>query len=79
MIVYSLYALALCAGARGFVTAYRLSMIGFVLVLGYGGVILHLRRRGDLTLYRGRASWIGAIVINGFGVAVNLAAALGCR
>ena len=73
--VFALYALTLWSGHAGFDTAYRAAMLCFVLVLGAGGVLAHLRR-GPTQAYRSAVAWVAAILINGMGVVLNMAGAL---
>ncbi|CAJ0819257.1 hypothetical protein [Ralstonia flaminis] len=73
--VFALYALALWSGHAGFDTAYRAAMLCFVLVLGAGGVLAHLRR-GPTQAYRSVVAWMAAILTNGMGVVLNVAGAL---
>lgn len=73
--VFALYALALWVGHAGFDTAYRAAMLFFVLVLGAGGVLAHLRR-GPTQAYQSVAAWAAAILINGTGVVLNVAGAM---
>lgn len=73
--VFALYALALWVGHTGFDTAYRAAMLCFVLVLGAGGVLAHLRR-GPTQVYQSVVAWAAAIFINGAGVVLNVAGAL---
>jgi hypothetical protein len=58
-------------------TLSRVLMGASVVLLGYGGVITHLLNIGHLDLYQSVWTWAGAIGINGVGLALNLAAALG--
>ena len=73
----SLYGLFLAAGLMKNLSLYRLLMGASVVLLGYSGVITHLLNFGQLELYQSVWTWAGAIGINGCGVALNLAAALG--
>ena len=73
--VFALYALALWVGHAGFDAAYRAAMLCFVLVLGAGGVLAHLRR-GPTQAYQSVAAWAAAILINGTGVVLNVAGAM---
>ena len=73
----ALYGLFLSAGLMKNLTLYRLLMGASVVLLGYGGVITHLLNIGHIELYQSVWTWAGAIGINGFGLALNLAAALG--
>jgi hypothetical protein len=69
--IFVLYAAALVLGAFGFTTGYRVAIAVFVVLLGYGGVVVHLRR-GPTDFYRGKTAWVCAIAINGIGFALNL-------
>jgi hypothetical protein len=51
--IFVLYATALVLGAFGFTTGYRIAIAVFVVLLGYGGVVVHLRR-GPTDFYRGK-------------------------
>jgi len=73
----ALYGLFLSAGLMKNLTLYRVLMGASVVLLGCGGVIAHLLHIGHLELYQSVWTWAGAIGINGFGLALNLAAALG--
>jgi len=73
----ALYGLFLSAGLMKRLTLYRVLMGASVVLLGYGGVITHLLNIGHLELYQSVWTWAGAIGINGFGLAFNLAAAFG--
>jgi hypothetical protein len=48
-----------------------------VILFGYGGVIVHLLNANQLELYQSVWTWTAAIVINGFGLLLNLTAAIG--
>ena len=73
----SLYGLFLATGLMKNLGLYRVLMGASVVLLGYGGVITHLLNIGQLELYQSVWTWAGAIAINGFGLALNLAATLG--
>ena len=73
----SLYGLFLAAGLMKNPGLYRLLMGVSVVLLGYGGVITHLLNFGQLELYQSAWTWAAAIGINGFGLALNLAAVSG--
>jgi len=73
----ALYGLFLSAGLMKNPTLYRVLMGTSVVLLGYGGVITHLLNIGHLELYQSVWTWAGAIGVNGFGLALNLAAAFG--
>ena len=72
-----LYGLFVTTGLMKNLILYRLLMGVSVVLLGYGGVITHLLNTGHMELYQSVWTWVGAIGINGFGLALNLAAALG--
>jgi uncharacterized membrane protein len=63
-------------GARGQHLAYVLANTALMLLLGFAGVVDHLRRlwSGGLDQYSSTWAWASAIAINGFGVAVGLTA-----
>ena len=73
----SLYGLFLSAGLTRRLTLCRVLMAVAIVVLGYGGVLTDLLNFGHLELYQSVWTWAGAIAVNGFGLALNLAAALG--
>lgn len=73
--VFALYALALWLGHAGHDVVYRVAMLLFVVVLGAGGVLAHLRR-GMTQAYRSALAWAMAILINLAGVMLNVAGAL---
>jgi hypothetical protein len=73
----ALYGLFLSAGLMKSLILYRVLMAVAVVLLGYGGVITHLLNIGHLELYQSVWTWAGAIAINGFGLVLNLVAALG--
>ena len=73
----SLYGLFLAAGLMKNLSLYRVLMGASVVLLGYGGVITHLLNTGQMELYQSAWTWTAAIGINGIGLALNLAAALG--
>ncbi len=73
----SIYALCMSTGLLKNLKPYRVLMGVMVLSLGYGGVIIHLLNFGQMELYQSIYTWIGAICINCFGLALNLIAALG--
>ncbi|HXH85960.1 MAG TPA: hypothetical protein VNI35_03995 [Nitrospira sp.] len=73
----ALYGLFLSAGLMKNLTLYRVLMGVCVALMGYGGVVVHLLNIGHLDLYQSVFTWAGAIGINGCGLLLNLAAALG--
>jgi len=73
----ALYGLFLSAGLMKSLTLYRMLMGASVILLGYGGVVVHLLNIGHLDLYQSVWTWAGAIGINTFGLLLNLMAALG--
>ena len=73
----ALYGLFLSAGLMKSPTLYRILMAASVILFGYGGVIVHLLNIGHLELYQSVWTWAGAVGINSFGLALNLAAACG--
>ena len=73
----ALYGLFLSAGLMRNLSLYRVLMGIAVVLLGYGGIIVHLLNIGHLELYQSVLTWIGAISINAFGLVLNLMASLG--
>lgn len=73
----ALYGLFLSAGLMKSLTLYRVLMGVSVVLLGYGGVIVHLLNIGHMELYQSVWTWAAAIGTNGFGLALNLVAAFG--
>lgn len=73
----ALYGLFLSAGLMKNLILYRVLMAVAVLLFGYGGVVTHLLNIGHLDLYQSIWTWAAAIAINGVGLVLNLAAALG--
>ncbi len=73
----ALYGLFLSSGLMKNPTLYRVLMGVSVILLGYGGVIVHLLNIGHLELYQSVWTWAAAIGINGCGVVLNLMAAFG--
>lgn len=71
-----LFGLFLIPGLLHHGLLYRILMGVAVIVLGYSGVIVHLLNYQNLHLYYSTAAWILAILINLFGVVLNLMAAL---
>lgn len=72
LIVFGFYALTLSLGYLDHAILYRGIMAVFAVFIGLTGVLPHLKR-GPAVHYRSRAAWITAILINIFGVGVNLA------
>lgn len=73
----SLYGLFLSTGLMKNLNLYRVLMGVSVLLFGYSGVMIHLLNLGNQELYQSFWTWIAAPTINGFGLALNLAAACG--
>ena len=73
----ALYGLFLSAGLMKNPALYRALMGVSVVLLGYGGVVTHLLNIGHMELYQSVWTWLAAPTINGFGLVLNLAAALG--
>lgn len=73
------YALMLLPGFYRKPTLYRVLMGFCVIALGYVGVVVHIVNAfgGNMNLYSGTAGWALAILINSFGLALNLIAAAG--
>ena len=75
--VVAMYGLFLSTGLMRNLIPYRLLMAISVILFGYGGVIVHLLNANQLELYQSVWTWAAAIIINGFGLLLNLAAAAG--
>jgi hypothetical protein len=75
--VVAMYGLFLSTGLMRNLIPYRLLMTISVILFGYGGVIVHLLNANHLELYQSVWTWAAAIIINGFGLLLNLAAAAG--
>lgn len=73
----AMVALFVAAGLLKTLTLYRVLMGIAVILAGYGGVITHLLNIGHVELYQSIWTWAGAIIVNSFGLALNLIAALG--
>lgn len=78
MATMSLFCLCLVAGYRHHMKAYRILMGMAILVLGGGGIVVHLVNM----LYRPEAypsviAWMLAVLINVFGLMLNLMAVTG--
>ncbi len=73
----ALYSLFLSSGLMKNTTLYRVLMAASVILLGYGGVVIHLLNIGHLDLYQSVWTWALAIGINASGLMLNLAAAFG--
>ncbi len=79
MVVMAVYGGCLLVGALRYVRIYRVLSALSVLVLGYGGVVVHLVNftAGHSFLYRGTVAWGAAVGINLFGLVLNFIGALG--
>ncbi len=79
MIVLAVYGGCLAVGLLKYVRIYRILMALGVLVLGYGGVVLHLVNFtvGRAFLYHSVTAWAVAVGINLFGLVLNFIGALG--
>lgn len=73
----AVYTVFLIPGFFGRHKSYRLLMTASIFILGYGGLINHLLNFNELQLYHSTSAWALAIVINFFGLCLNLIAALG--
>ncbi len=73
----SLYGLFLSSGLLKTQSLYRILMGISVLMLGYGGIVVHLMNVTHRDLYQSVWTWVGAIGINAFGLVLNAKAALG--
>ncbi len=77
ILVMLLFGLFLIPGFLSSYQAYRILMGISAIALGYSGVIVHLRNYRKLNLYDSTTAWILAVLINLFGVVLNLMAAIG--
>jgi hypothetical protein len=79
LIVMAVYGGCLLVGRLGYTRIYRILMALSVLVLGYGGVVLHLTNytAGRAFLYDSTLAWAAAVGINLFGLVLNFIGALG--
>ena len=79
LIVMAVYGGCLAVGALGYARIYRVLMGLCVLVLGYGGVVVHLLNytTGRTSLYDSTLAWGLAVGINLFGLVLNFIGALG--
>lgn len=73
----ALYGLFLSTGLLRNLIFYRVLMAISVVLLGYGGIIVHLLNFGQPELYLSTWTWAGAIGINTLGLVFNLMAVLG--
>lgn len=65
------YGASLSLGFAGLDVAYRAAMALSIVVIGYAGLLVHLRRR-PIDYYRSRSAWTAAVVINTVGLLLNL-------
>lgn len=73
-----IYVLMLLPGFYRKLTPYRILMGVCVIALGYGGVVGHVLNAFDkLSLYASPVAWALAVLINGFGLVLNLIAVAG--
>jgi hypothetical protein len=78
IIVMMVYGLFLIPGYRKAVIPYRTLMGIAVIILGYGGVVTHIINvLSRPALYSSLAAWAVAVVINLFGLALNVIAVSG--
>jgi len=73
------YGLCLIPGAMGYLIPYRILMVLSILVFGYGGIVKHLVNffSDQLFLYSSTLAWVAAILINVYGLVLNVMAAAG--
>ncbi|MBN2225176.1 MAG: hypothetical protein JW765_10905 [Deltaproteobacteria bacterium] len=78
MVVMAVYGGCLLVGALKYVRIYRILMALSVLVLGYGGVVLHLVNftAARTFLYYSIVAWGAAVAVNLFGLVLNFIGAL---
>ncbi|MGD0857671.1 MAG: hypothetical protein ABSA18_18025 [Dehalococcoidia bacterium] len=75
MLVYGLF---LVSGFLRKIVLYRILMIVSVIVLGYGGVVQHIINIFvQPQIYSSLIAWAVAVIINLFGLGLNIVAALG--
>lgn len=78
VIVMMIHGIFLLPGYRRAVMPYRIVMGISVIVLGYGGVVTHiLNIFAQPALYSSLAAWAVAVIINLFGLVLNLIAVSG--
>ena len=75
-ILFALYLIVLFLGFRGYDKVYRGGMAVFVVVLTIIGIVPHIQRGFMPDLYHSQGSWLGAICINIFGVAMSAVGAV---
>lgn len=71
LVVMLAYGASLSLGLAGFDLAYRSAMALFIVVIGYAGLAVHLRR-GPSDYYRSCGAWTAAVVVNTVGLLLNL-------
>ena len=77
-IVMSIYALFLIPGFMGKLSIYRALMVLAIIMLGYGGVFNHINMiRETPELYHSIVAGGAGLMINVFGLVLNIIAALG--
>jgi hypothetical protein len=69
---FTLYLFVTCLGSRGWPKLYRAAMAIFVLLLSYGGVLVHVLHGYDPQQYHSVVTFILAIAINIFGTVVSV-------
>jgi hypothetical protein len=75
MVVYGLF---LIPGFRGAITLYRILMAVAIVVIGYGGVVQHfINIFTQPQVYSSMLAWAAAVLINIFGLVLNIIAACG--
>lgn len=78
MVVMGIYGLFLLAGKTKRIVLYRGLMLLAVLILGYGGILKHIiTLQQSPELYASISIGLLAILINTFGLGLNILAALG--
>jgi hypothetical protein len=74
----AVYGLFLIPGFMRKLTVYRILMVVAILVIGYGGIVVHfINIFTQPQIYQSILAWAIAVGINIFGLVLNLIAALG--
>lgn len=77
-VVMVIYGLSLISGLKLFYKVYRLLMLLFIVIFGYGGIIQHfIVYSKQPEAYASMITWLVAIGINLFGFGLNILAVAG--